>query len=535
MNKLYIIGITGSYGKTSCAYTLHSYFKYLGYESCLMSSTKLDFPSIKNINWSNQLKQEKSADYYVYQARGADFLIIEIHEESLKKGLYNNVEFDCKVLVNFEEGFNIHREQKQYGQLKKDFFNTGSCIRVINKNIENFKDFNTKDAIIFSTKEHDECFVYPLSNNLKFKKSAYTMMVGAEKVELKSYLNKNGYQNILTSAAILYALNMYDKDSFIDDFLSNNFMTPGRYELKTYSKNRNVVIDSGNARSLINFVKETEDLENYNVKSLISVAGGITDTLYQDLISDGFVSLNKYLIDDPVVRYHCLIFGGNMYNGYHKLAMFPDKFVYNEVLEEVGKDKFLDLSNNTLQFPENLAQEMINITIMLGTDDLTCNPKYCQNFWWRSIPVFKGYFTINYDKFLVIYNTLKQLNNKQLTESCEYVKEMIDYTRSQYSKLGESLKDINISRIYLTMNNSNEYSNMLELEMYKVFFKQDVSIYSDRRDALTAMAKDSSENDVLYIAGRGDRNAYKLNNSSYVEFTDSQYIEELLNKEDIDG
>ena len=48
MNNPFILGITGSYGKTSCAYTLHEYFKYLGYSSCLMSSTKLEIPNINN-------------------------------------------------------------------------------------------------------------------------------------------------------------------------------------------------------------------------------------------------------------------------------------------------------------------------------------------------------------------------------------------------------------------------------------------------------------------------------------------------------
>ena len=528
MDSLYIIGITGSYGKTSCAYALHNYFKQLGYESCLMSSNKLDFPNIKNNSWSNQLICKNSADYYLYQAQGSDFLIVEIHEESLKNNFYNDINFDCKVLVNFEEGFNLHRQVDQYVQLKKDFFNSGDCLKVINKNIQCFDDFDTEDAIIFSTKEYDGCDVYPVHQNLTFKQSSYTMMVGEERVEINSYLNGSGYKNILTTVAVLYAMSMFDKDFFLNEYLQNNSSIKGRYELHDYSKNRSVIVDSGNARSLTAFMDETIGIENSNVKGLISVAGGINDELYEAITSEGFVSLNKYRVADPVVRKNCLTFGGNLYKACHKLSVFRDDVAFNEVVNEIGAEAFLDLSENTLILPENIVDEMINACIMLGTDDLTRNPKYCKNFWWRSIPTIKGYFTIHYDSFIQVYNALKSLNNENLSNSCDYVKEMIDYTISQYRKLGDSLQDTNVNKLYLTMSDKNEYGNQLELEMYKAFFKQNVDSYENRQNALKAIVDESSENDILFIAGRGDRNVYKMDDGTFLEFTDSEYIEELF-------
>lgn len=381
MSNLYIIGITGSYGKTSCAYALHNYFQQLGYTSCLMSSNKLDFPNMKNDSWLNQLQSSNSCEYYLHQAQSSDFLIIEINEETLKNKYYDNIDFDCKVLVNFEEGFNLHRQIDQYAQLKKDFFNSGDCLKVINKNIQCFKDFNTKDAVIFSTKKHDKCDAYPIHQNLKFKKSNYIMMVGNEEVEINSFLNSSGYKNILTTASVLYAMDMFDKDFFVNEYLQSNSSVKGRYELHSYSNNRNVIIDSGNARSLITFVEETSDINTNNVKGLVSVAGGITDDLYETMTSEGFVSLNKYRVADPVVRKNCLTFGGNLYKACHKLSVFRDDAAFNEVVDEVGAEAFLDLSENTLNLPENIVDEMIDACIMLGTDDLTRNPKYCKNFW----------------------------------------------------------------------------------------------------------------------------------------------------------
>lgn len=529
MNNPFIIGITGSYGKTSCAYTLHEYFKYLGYSSCLMSSTRLEMPNINSSTWYNELKTPESLDYYLYQAKGCDFLIIEVHEESLKNNIYKNVTFDCKVLVNFKNNYNQHRSKEQYLKLKIDFFNEGDCIKIINKDIDNYSSFNTEQSIVFSTKEQDLCDIYPVSKKLKFKNSNCQLMVGGERVKINSYLNNGGYNNLIVVIATLYALDMFDNDSFVQDFFVQNPIIKGRYEVHEYGK-KSVIIDSGNARSLIEFMKETEDINNYNVKGLISIAGGLNDDFYDNMVANGFISLNKYLVADPIVRKHCLTFGGNLYKAYHQLSDFPDKFAFQEVVDEIGLKRFLDFSTIKLDLPSNLEQEMIDMTIMAGTDDLTRNPKYCKNFWWRSIPVFKGYFTINYDKFIKIYNALKSINNAMLSESCDYVKEMIDYTISQYRQFGDAVKNINIKKIYLTMNDSNQWSNRLELEMYKAFFEQDVEIYEDRQEALKSIVESSEDNDVLYIAGRGDKSSYKKSNGNRDNFTDSEYIDKLISK-----
>ena len=529
MNNPFILGITGSYGKTSCAYTLHEYFKYLGYSSCLMSSTKLEIPNINNNSWHNEIKTYEALNYYLYQAQGSDFLIIEINEESLKNNIYKNITFDCKVLVNFENHYNQHRSKEQYLKLKTDFFNEGDCIKVINQEIDNYNDFNTENAIIFSTKENRLCDIYPKSKKLKFKNSSCQLIVGDEKVKINSYLNNRGYSNLITVIATLYALDMFDNDSFVQDFFLQNPTTKGRYEMHEYGK-KNVIIDSGNTRSLIDFMEETEDIDNYNVKSLISIAGGLSDDFYDSMVAKGFVSLNKYLVTDPIVRKHCLTFGGNLYNACHGLSKLPDKVAYQEVVAEIGEEFFLDFTQIKLDLPSNFVQEMIDMTVMLGTDDLTRNPKYCQNFWWRSIPVFKGYFTINYDKFIKIYNELKSIGDANLTSSCEYVKEMIDYTVSQYRQFGDAMKNTNVKKIYLTMNNSNEWGNELELRMYKTFFRQEVEIYNSRQKALEAIVENSEDNDILYIAGRGDRNLYKESNGKRYNFTDSEYIDKLFKK-----
>ena len=127
------------------------------------------------------------------------------------------------------------------------------------------------------------------------------------------------------------------------------------------------------------------------------------------------------------------------------------------------------------------------------------------------------------------------MGDTNLTSSCEYVKQMIDYTVSQYRQFGDAMSESDVKKVYLTMNNSNDWNNELELKMYQKFFKQDTEIYVKRQDALDAMVKESADNDILYIAGRGDRNLYKKSDGSFDKFTDSEYIEKLFNEVNTHG
>ena len=468
--------------------------------------------------------------YYINKNRHVDFLIIEINENSLSNKYYDNVKFDYKVLVNFETTFNLHMENDDYNSLKSNFMKREG-VNIINKSSDIFDLCATENCITFNDSYVDEnCDVNLIETNIKLNDSSCTMRIGEDIVNIKSNINTALYKNLTVVTSILYAIDMLDFDSFFNDFVINELKLEGRYQIETIN-NKTVIVDSGNCKSLQTFMNETNDVSNYNVKGLISIAGGMSDVLYNTMVNSGFKSLNKYVVADPIVRKHCLTFGGNLYKACHKLAVFRDDDAFNEVVNEVGVESFLNLSNNTLSLPENIVEEMIDVCIMLGTDDLTRNPKYCKNFWWRSIPTIKGYFTINYDKFIQVYNVLKSLDNDTLSESCDYVKQMIDYTISQYSQFGKSLENLPIQKIYITLNTINEWKSKLELEMYKAFFTQEVEIFEDREKALEQMSKEAKENDVLFIAGRGDRTLY-INNIGQSHFTDMEYITSLLNKED---
>ena len=379
MNKPYIIGITGTYGKTSCAYSLHQYFKSLGYVSCLISSNYFDFPQEKQYN-SNVMNSSSQLRYYINLAKNAQFLVIEISEESLANNIYTDVEFDCKVLVSFDRSRSLHRNKDEYTALKINFFNDQDCLRVINKNIDLFEQFNTDDAIIFSTELNDECDVYPVSQKFKFHNASCAIKVLDDIVSLRSKHGKTSHQNLITAIAVLTKLDMFDSDFFMEDF-DQVINVPGRNEMHTYN-NRHLVIDSGNGKALKTFMETTEDIDQYKVRGLLSAAGGIGTETYNEMVANGFVSLNIYLHTNPDVRRSCFVFGGYLYKAYHKLQDFPTHDIcYTSVVDELGHGLDIDVSNKEFNIPEGLYDDLYETNELLGSTDIERSYSYIKNMW----------------------------------------------------------------------------------------------------------------------------------------------------------
>ena len=105
---------------------------------------------------------------------------------------------------------------------------------------------------------------------------------------------------------------------------------------------------------------------------------------------------------------------------------------------------------------------------------------------------------------------------------------MLEYNIDSLSQLGITASQYNVDKYYLTFNTSNtdNWSNLIELELRKAFFTKPVEIYLSRQDALKAIYEESNENDVLIITGRGDQKHY-YDGKKYLNFTDIEYLQNL--------
>lgn len=126
-NQMKIIGVTGSCGKSTVCYLLHEYLKKLGFKSVLYSSIKVDSPmSINSQTEAAELsfKNETELLDIITSALEykSDYLILEINESIIEKGLIKDIPFDIRVLTNLNPKHNLKYSATQYVNIKKSFF-----------------------------------------------------------------------------------------------------------------------------------------------------------------------------------------------------------------------------------------------------------------------------------------------------------------------------------------------------------------------------------------------------------------------------
>lgn len=293
LDSVKIIGITGSSGKSTTAFILHEYLKYLGYKSVLYSSVKIESPA-------SYLSNKEGAEITVdseatllsiieeVEAYGADYLVLEVNESTIEKGILDDISFDVKVLTNLNPSHNSeHYLPEKYVSLKKSFFansdNNTKCVIGLQdydqKLFNDILELNQCQKYTFTT-EHIAsvkhvnvnditCLLYELFSTLE----GLNLSI---KIDNKSYnLNTNlmmkyNALNILGVITTLYALDMFEYDSF-SKFIEN-IKVPGRAQYYKV-KDRLIIIDAHLTKMLyeLNYLKN-EGLIN-KIKVVVGAIG----------------------------------------------------------------------------------------------------------------------------------------------------------------------------------------------------------------------------------------------------------------------
>ena len=127
-DRLKIIGITGSNGKSTTAKIVHEYLKLKGRESVLFSSVGIDSP-LSNYNSSDEVEIPIFNETSVINALNgaikdcADYLIIEVNERTISKGYVKDIPFDIRAITNIVPKHNtLLYTEEEYIALKKSFF-----------------------------------------------------------------------------------------------------------------------------------------------------------------------------------------------------------------------------------------------------------------------------------------------------------------------------------------------------------------------------------------------------------------------------
>ncbi len=263
-NELKIIGITGSTGKTTVAVFIHEYLKQAGYKSVLYSSAYVDSPaSYIKANEAYEVAVSSSEKLLriieEVEAYGAEYLVLEINESTIDKGIVKDIDFDIRVLTNLNPRHNLEQyDENDYVKIKQSFFKNidEKCICVIGlqdydkelyeeiMNLNKCKKMTFTSNYIATIKGIDSTNITCLLNELT--QTTKGLNIGV-KIDQKQYEIKTKkmvcYQvlNLLCAVTILKALDKLDIEQF-ENFIQY-IKIPGRAEI--YNVNdRMIVIDT---------------------------------------------------------------------------------------------------------------------------------------------------------------------------------------------------------------------------------------------------------------------------------------------------
>lgn len=579
INNSVIIGITGSYGKSSVAYLAHKFLKSQGYRSALICSAEIDIPGtnyVKGCGLSRYFHDKKEVANLLYQAQQyeAEFVVLEINERSICSGALDDLKFSLKVLTSFKNNSNRHMDLEHYKNTKLSFFD--STPAVINAESENVLEFLQKATgeVFLYTQDNDyilsgensinlaadlgkEINLYPTFKLGSIDNSYFEFKLNSENIKMKTTLSMNtGINMNLAAIAILSAINEFDIDAYskFTEFTAN---VPGRCDDIQWN-DRTFMFDTGNdefIKRITNEIKSSEfinacnhyknlygeDFKTQEVKRIIGVfniIGGINRNVLNSLYKDStFKFLNPTDDSEPTTRKNFLIFGGNFYKLTHKLkentlVNAKSNFVFEEVLNELGSDKyFLDFSKEK-NFSDEYLLDVYDKLVKYSCKAITTkDEKYMKNFAWRSIVSLKAFFGLYHDLFEVFYEYFKSLGNEDLSNACDYISTVIEKTDKRYKEHCEVINETPIDKLYITINAANSSGTQYEFDRTVKNLTKEYTAVTDRLEALEKIVDESEPGDLILVGGRGNSQLYDSNGTGTSNYfiSDKDYIERYCN------
>ena len=164
-NKIKVIGITGTNGKSTTASICLKVLEAGGYKVATMSSISFKIGEQEIVN---DLKMTMPGRFKIQEFlreavdKKCDYAIIEVTSEGVEQFRHKFIDFDVAILTNLsKEHIESHGSFENYKAAKGKFFNDVKGIHILNEDDSHFDYFNSffaKEKITYSlSKDSDIC------------------------------------------------------------------------------------------------------------------------------------------------------------------------------------------------------------------------------------------------------------------------------------------------------------------------------------------------------------------------------------------
>jgi len=260
LDRICVIGITGTNGKTTTASAIYSLMLDLGHKAAMQGTRGFfmnDAPvEGKTLTTPSVLNTYRHMAHAI--AAGCEYFIMEVSSHAIEQERIAGITFGLKVLTNItQDHLDYHESIEEYTRIKNLFFQDETK-KLINKD-EAKAQFNFKNA-----------FTYGVENPATYKIIAYSLNNGVSGV-LKYFeehtpfaSSLHGFFNLYNITAAMAAVHLVTEESLekIADAVENFGGVSGRMEV--VSENPLVIVDFAHTpdgmEQVLNALKEKEVL-----------------------------------------------------------------------------------------------------------------------------------------------------------------------------------------------------------------------------------------------------------------------------------
>ncbi len=286
IDKIKIVGLTGTNGKTTTASAIYSFLLDLGKKAALQG-TRGFFMNDEIVEGKSLTTPSVLNTYlHIYQAvsAGCEFFIMEVSSHAIVQKRVEGLNFELKILTNItQDHLDYHKTMGEYTAVKNSFFQDEGK-KLINKDEEK-ASFNFKNTM-----------TYGIENSATYRLIAYSLNNASsgiiqhfqEVVPFSASLH--GFFNLYNLMAAISATHMLvgGKLETIADVVENFAGVSGRME--QVSESPNVIVDFAHTpdgmAQVLNALKEKELL-------VVFGAGGDRDKQKRPIMGKVAASLAK--------------------------------------------------------------------------------------------------------------------------------------------------------------------------------------------------------------------------------------------------
>jgi len=373
VNKIKIVGITGTNGKTTTASAIYSFLLDLDYKVAMQGTRGLfmndEVTEGKTLTTPSVLNTYK----HIYQAvaAGCEYFIMEVSSHAIVQKRIEGLNFELKILTNItQDHLDYHKTLGEYISVKNSFFQDDGK-KLINKD-ETKASFNIKNT-----------FTYGIENPSTYRLMAYSLNDASSGIiqhfqEIVPFTaSLHGFFNLYNLMAAISAVNILTgkKLEEIADVVDNFAGVSGRMEQVCEAPN--VIVDFAHTpdgmQQVLNALKEKELL-------VVFGAGGDRDKSKRSMMGRVAASLAKkvYITSDNPRNEDPELIVKDILEG------IDDKSIVNV---ELNRKKAIEMALDD--------QEEDEVVVILGKGDETFQIIYDEKFPFDDREVVRELLNIN--------------------------------------------------------------------------------------------------------------------------------------------